>query len=108
MTEAEFIYPKEIEVQHPQMVTPTNIFWNCNAAARKTLPEVQTRLLRWYAEVQVPRVIWSDNGSQFKSTVTEAVRATLKVQPHYIPPGHPQSNGLVETQLAYLSIAVLS
>lgn len=61
---------------------------------------MQDRLLRWYSEVQVPRVCWSDNGGQFKSVICEALKKTLDISPHFIPPRHPQSNGLVEAFLA--------
>ena len=61
---------------------------------------MQDRLLRWYSEVQVPRVCWSDNGGQFKSVICEAFKKTLDISPHFIPPRHPQSNGLVEAFLA--------
>lgn len=66
---------------------------------RKSLQEVQQILLRWYAENDLPRVIWSDNGGQFRSVVADAIESTLGVQARYIPPGHPQSNGLVEMKL---------
>ena len=37
---------------------------------------------------------------QFKSVICEALKKTLDISPHFIPPGHPQSNGLVEAFLA--------
>ena len=68
---------------------------------RKDLAAVQTLLLQHYHTVDLPKIIWSDNGSQFKSIVAEAVKATLGVAPRYIPPGHPQSNGLTEARLGF-------
>ena len=52
---------------------------------RKGLQEVQQILLRWYAENDLPRVIWSDNRGQFRSVVSDAIESTLGVQARYIP-----------------------
>lgn len=71
------------------------------ALLRKGIKEVQSLLVRWYTETEVPLVVWSDNGSQFRGVVAEAVRGALNVAPRFIPPGRPQSNGLVEVQLVH-------
>ncbi|CAJ1437340.1 unnamed protein product [Effrenium voratum] len=57
---------------------------------KKGVGDVQSLLVRW-CEIEVP-LIWSD-GSQFRS-VSEAVKLSLGVEPRFIPPGRPQSNGL--------------
>ncbi|CAJ1396613.1 unnamed protein product [Effrenium voratum] len=62
---------------------------------KKGVGDVQSLLVRWYSEIEVPLVIWSD-GSQFRSVLSEAVKLSLGVEPRFIPPGRPQSNGLVE------------
>lgn len=60
---------------------------------------MQSVLLQHYHNNDLPRIVWSDNGSQFRSVVADAVEATLGTQPRYIPPGRPQSNGLTEAIL---------
>ena len=68
---------------------------------RKGLTEVQTLLVRWYTETDVPLCVWSDNGSQFRSVVAESLRRAFNIEPRYIPAAHPQSNGLVEVTLGF-------
>ena len=58
---------------------------------------VQNILLKFYYEVEMPSIIWSDNGGQFKSIVEVAVERSLGIKPKHIPAGRPESNGLTET-----------
>ena len=60
------------------------------------LEHVQERLLKFYATEDLPCAVWSDNGGQFRTVVAAALKASLGVNPRYIPPGRPQANGLTE------------
>lgn len=72
---------------------------------KKTVKEVQAVLLHWYHEVELPSIIWSENGGQFKSIVETAVERSLGLKPKHIPPGRPEANGLVETYNRVLDAA---
>ena len=47
-------------------------------------------------EHDLASVNWSDNGGQFRNVVEAAMEAAFGTKARHIPPGHPQSNGLVE------------
>ena len=57
---------------------------------------MQTLIIRFFHEHEVPVVAWSDNGGQFKNVIEAAIENALGVKARHIPPGRPQANGLVE------------
>lgn len=60
------------------------------------LKTVQGILLKFFAEYDLPLVLWSDNGGRFKNVIQIALRDQLGVLPRHIPPCRPQANGLEE------------
>ena len=61
-----------------------------------TLKNVQSTILRFFAEHELPSVTWSDNGGQFTGVITKALYNATGCQSRTIPPGRPESNGLTE------------
>ena len=76
----------------------TNKIWTFDLDfGPSTVEEVQPRLLKLFADTELPAIVHSDNGSQFRSTISLALERAVGLKPRYIPPGRPQANGLVET-----------
>ena len=63
------------------------------------LKTVQGIMLRFAQEHDLVSVGWTDNGGQFRNIVESAMHEAFGVTARHIPPGHPQSNGLVEAQI---------
>ena len=53
----------------------------------------------------LPVCVWSDNGGQFRNVITAALERSIGMRFRTIPPGHPQSNGLVEVMNRILDFA---
>ena len=76
----------------------TNKIWTFDLDfGSSTVEEVQPRLLKLFADTELPAIVHSDNGSQFRSAISLALERALGLKPRFIPPGRPQANGLVET-----------
>ncbi|CAJ1438404.1 unnamed protein product [Effrenium voratum] len=60
------------------------------------LPTVQGVMLRFFAEHELPLVVWTDNGGSFRNVIQVALQQAIGARPRHIPPGRPQANGLVE------------
>ncbi|CAJ1444601.1 unnamed protein product [Effrenium voratum] len=73
---------------------------------KANLQEVQSRMIKFYQEVELPCCCWTDNGSQFRNLLSAAIELTLGVRAMTIPAGRPQSNGIVEIRNKILDRAV--
>lgn len=60
------------------------------------LETVQGHLLRFFCEHELPLVVWSDNAGAFRNVIEQALLKACGLKARHIPPGRPQSNGLVE------------
>jgi transposase InsO family protein len=60
------------------------------------LEHVQSAMMSYAEQNDMFSVGWSDNGGQFKNVIEAAMLEAFGVKARHIPPGHPQSNGLVE------------
>ena len=78
--------------------------WDLDIGTAK-LETVQAILLRFFAEHEKPVVSWSDNGGQFRNTISDAIHQLLGVRPRFIPPSRPQANGIVECQNRVLDLS---
>jgi hypothetical protein len=78
--------------------------WDLDVDKAK-MQEVQGKILRYAQENDLMAVNWSDNGGPFKNVLEEALAEAFGMQSRHIPPGHPQSNGLVEVYNRILDIA---
>ena len=61
-----------------------------------TLENVQETILKFFAEQELPSSTCTDKGGQFHNAIDIALQQILGTEPCHIPPGRPQSNGLVE------------
>lgn len=69
--------------------------WDLNFKGA-TLRAVQDIMIKFYTDVDLPVASWTDNAGAFRNIISAAIEATLGVRARTIPPGRPQSNGLVE------------
>ena len=69
--------------------------WDLNFKGA-TLQAVQDIMIKFYTDVDLPVASWTDNAGAFRNNISAAIEATLGVRARTIPPGRPQSNGLVE------------
>lgn len=58
--------------------------------------EVQDKLLEYLMIHPTPKVVQMDNGREFDNEGVRSFLSSLKIQPYYITPGHPDSHGLIE------------
>ena len=53
-------------------------------------------LEKHYLQIQIPKVLVSDNGKQFDNSAFRDFCSKLGIKNHYSSPAHPQANGQVE------------
>ena len=56
-------------------------------------------LLHIFARTSIPRVIKSDNATNFKCTLTAEFEKLLGITPTFSTPGHSEGNGVIERQI---------
>ena len=69
------------------------------ALSDKSMSTVASTLAALFQHFGVPRIIQSDNGSEFKNELIKEVAKILHIDWRYITPYHPQANGLVERHI---------
>lgn len=58
--------------------------------------EITKNLINFFSHHGVPKLIVSDNGSEFKNTIVEDCMRLHKIETHFTSPNHSQSNSPVE------------
>jgi transposase InsO family protein len=65
----------------------------------KSMLSVAQQLVKWFSNVGFPRVIQSDNGSEFVNSVISEMLSLLEVEHRLTTPYHPHANGVVERKI---------
>lgn len=80
------------------LVTPFSFLFRTYKRKLLSLPFV----LRLFSEHGAPRILLSDNGASYSSTLIKVLMMTLRVSHRYSPAYHPQSNGQVDRFMSTL------
>ncbi|GFV46054.1 retrovirus-related Pol polyprotein from transposon 17.6 [Trichonephila clavipes] len=73
-----------------------NIHFNSDYTKMKDEPNTYDSLEKVRAETGIPSIIASDQGTNFKSALTQEFTKRIGSSPRFSCPGYPASNGLVE------------
>ena len=79
--------------------------WAFNMGKTVVAEEFHKTIAHWMTTIleDVPKVLWSDNETQFKTVLQEAYKMTLGVAHKFIPTATPRANGLTEVSNKFVA-----
>ena len=72
----------------------------------KSMYSIAQKLLRLFCDVGFPRILGSDNGTEFNNQLLDAVKKISKIDSRFIAPYHHRSNGIVERTIRTVADAI--
>ena len=79
-------------------------FLVCRAIRDKKAPTVAEELVKIFSILGLPRIIQSDNGTEFANNILAKVAEILHIDQKFTTPNYPAQNGLVERNVQNVSV----
>jgi transposase InsO family protein len=76
------------------------------ALTDKSMYSIAQHLLRIFCDVGFPKILGSDNGTEFSNQVLDALKSISKIDGRFIAPYHHRANGMVERSIRTISEAI--